>query len=196
MKDASASARLKGRRFGWALAAALLLVGCLPAGAQTFFLPAQPVTSSTPIFSARLVSPPVPAAPSYSERLETSVRADYRSHNLNPIVESATDYVETPFVQQTRVSVARFGGGRFELGGFDALRPTENFVFGPPASGNLPASSLGLQVHPAILVPLADESYGLSLSIHLQRDLQPERPVMFWRCLGRVVGAGRGCHLN
>ncbi len=138
----------------------------------------------------------MPAAPSHSERLETSVRADYRSHNLNSTIESATDYVETPFVQQTRVPVARFGGGRFELGGFDTLRPTENFVFGPPASGNLPAGSLGLQAHPAILVPLADESYGLSLSIHLQRHLHPEHPVMFWRCLGRVVGAGRGCHLN
>ena len=196
MDDASPSAGLKGRRFAWALAAALLLVGCLPAGAQSLFFPAQPVTPSRPIFSARLVSPPMPTAPSHSEHLETSVPADYRSHNLNSTIESATDYVETPFVQQTRVPVARFGGGRFELGGFDALRPTENFVFGPPASGNLPASSLGLQAHPAILVPLADESYGLSLAIHLQRDLHPEHPVMFWRCLGRVVGAGRGCHLN
>ncbi len=138
----------------------------------------------------------MPAAPSYSERIQASLPADYRSHNLNSTIESATDYVETPFVQQTRVPVARFGGGRFELGGFDALRPTENFLFGPPASGNLLAGSLGLQAHPAIVVPLADQSYGLSLSIHLQHHLQPEHPVMFWRCLGRVVGAGRGCHLN
>ena len=196
MNDASPSTGLKGWRFAWALPAVMVLVGCLPAGAQTLFFPAQAVRSSTPIFSARLVSPPMPAAPSHSERLETSVPADYRSHNLDSTIESATDYVETPFVQQTRVPVARFGAGRFELGGFDALRPTENFVFGPPASGNLPAGSQGLQAHPAIRVPLADESYGLSLSIHLKRELQPEHPVMFWRCLGRVVGAGRGCHLN
>lgn len=104
------------------------------------------------------------------------------------------DYVETSFVQHTFVPLARFARGHFELGGFDTLRPVENELLGPPHSGSLAAWGVSTQVHPGIWAPEADESYGLSLSIHLKRDPQPEHHAQILRCLGWIVG--RGCHLN
>ncbi len=138
----------------------------------------------------------MPVASSDPDRLWTDAPVSHLSHHHSSTLESAISYVENPFVQQTSLPLARFGGGRFELGGFDILRPTENFLLGPPSSGGLPAWSVGLQVHPAILTPLADESFGVSLSIRIKRDSEPGHPVQFLRCLGWVVGAGRGCHLN
>ena len=196
MKDAAASAAERARRVGWALAAALVLGGCLPASAQTLFLPARPVTPSAFTFSARFVPPPMLVIPSDSIRLAINASADSPSRNRSSMIESTADSVQTPFVQQTQLPLARFAGGRLELGGFDTLRPVENFLLGPPASGRLAAWSAGLQTHPAVQVPLSDESFGLSLSIHRKRDLESEHPVQVWRCLGWVVGAGRGCHLN
>jgi hypothetical protein len=81
-------------------------------------------------------------------------------------------------------------GGRFELDGFSALRPMENVLLGPPAP------NAATKAHPAISVPRADESYGIRLTIHVTRGPQSEHPLQIWRCLGWVVGAGRGCHLN
>ena len=169
----------------------ILLVGCsLPASAQNLFLPGRLGEPGSPTFSVRLQF----TAARAPNRLATEVPADYHANKLNSSVDSATRYVETPFVQQTLVPLARFAGGHLELGGFDTLRPMENELLGPPPSGNLAVWSVAAQVHPGIWVPQSDESYGLSLSIHLKRELEPGRQTQALRCLGWVVG--RGCHLN
>ncbi len=174
---------------GPALLVALLLASYLPAAAQNLVLPARFAPGATPTFSARLQFPLFSATANDSERLASVVPADYRGHNHSPEVESTVDYVKTPFVEQTRLPLARFSGGRFEFSGFDALRPMENVLLGP-------AWRMGTQAHPAIWVPLADQSYGVSLSINLKHGPQSEHPLQFWRCLARVVGAVHGCHLN
>src|SRR5215510_7113679 len=147
-----------------ALVAILLLGRCLPAAAQNVFLPTRPAAHTAPTFSVQLQ--PVPPA---SNRLATDVPVDYRANKLSSTVDSVMHYVETPFVQQTLVPLARFVGGHFELGGFDILRPMENELMGPPPSGSLTDWSVATQVHPGIWVPESDESYGVSLSIHLKR---------------------------
>lgn len=190
MKDRATNPVPRPGSSGLALVAILLAGGCLPASAQNLSLAARPAAPPTPTFSVRLQ--PAPPAPN---RLATDVPADYHTNKLTSIVDSATHYVETPFVQQALVPLARFSGGRFELGGFDTLRPMENELLGPPSSGSLEVWSVATQAHPGIWVPEADQSYGLSLSVRLKkRDPQPGRQAQILRCLGWAVG--RGCHLN
>jgi len=165
----------------------------MPASAQTLLLPARPVIPSALTLSARVVSPPMLVSPGDFIRPAINASADSPSRNLDSMIESAVDSVETPFAQQTQLPLARFAGGRLELGGFDTLRPVENFLLGP---GSFAPWSAGLQIHPGVLVPPSDESFGLSLSIHGKRDPESQHPVQVWRCLGWVVGAGRGCHLH
>ncbi len=188
-KDAGANAP----RMSWAgpaLVLALLLAGCLPASAQNLILSAGPAPLATPAFSAQLQAPPLAAALSYPDPLAMVIAADYRGRDHDPGIGSTVDYVKTPFVEQNHLPVARFFGGRFELGGFNTLRPMENVLLGPPAL------NAATKAHPGIRVPLSDESYGLSLSIRLKRHPAPEHQVSVWRCLGWVVGGGRGCRLN
>jgi len=79
--------------------------------------------------------------------------------------------------------------------GFDRLEPTENLLWGLPGAGSLPAWGVGTQSHPGVFAPRADESYGLSLTIHFRRDPDALRGSPLLRCRGRVFGV-RGCHLN
>jgi len=190
MKNAQANATWIPNWAGPALVLALMLAGSLPVAAQNLILPARRAPLATPAFSARLQSPALAAAANYPDRLTMVVAADDRDRNHNLGIGSTVDYMKTPFVEQKYLPVARFFGGRFELGGFSALRPMENVLLGPPAS------NATTKVHPAISVPRADESYGIRLTIHLKDGPQSEHGLQIWSCLGRVVGAGRGCHLN
>ncbi len=105
------------------------------------------------------------------------------------------DFAETPFSQQVRLPFASLLRGRVKMGGFDRLAPTENLLWGLPGAGSLPAWGIGMQSHPGVFAPRADESYGLSLTIHFRRDPDALRGSPLLRCLGRVFGL-HGCHLD
>jgi hypothetical protein len=82
-----------------------------------------------------------------------------------------------------------------QFAGFYNLQTTENMLLGLPGAGSLPAWSVSMQSHPGVLVPRADRSYGLSLSIQLKRESEPGPHSLVLRCLGWVVGV-HGCRLN
>lgn len=118
----------------------------------------------------------------------------YAHFNHNATLESSVDTVDTPFAERVRMPVAVLGGGRMKLGGFYSYGQTENVLLGLPGSGALPAWSASRQNHPGVLVPFADESYGLSLTLGLRRDSDPDHRPQLLRCLGWVMHV-RGCHL-
>ncbi len=118
-----------------------------------------------------------------------------QGHNHSASLESALGYVETPFAEQTRLRLGSLSGGRMQLGAFYSFSQTENLLLGPPGSGSLPAWSVSTQNHPGVTVPLADESYGLSVSIRLKRDAEPDPRIHVLRCLAWVLGV-RGCVSN
>lgn len=193
----------------WMLASGLLLAGALPAAAQNqpalVEKPSQPAPrilyaglEFAPQFSAqaaseRLARPAAQlAAPVHSEPL-FAAPAPAVEPMPGTTLESSFRYEETPFSQRVQLPVARLLSGRIQLRGFDTLESTENAVWGPP--GSMPAWSVTSQAHPGVLAPHASESFGVSLDIRLKRDAGEGRPIQFLRCLGWLVGAGRGCRL-
>ena len=122
-------------------------------------------------------------------------RISGRRKGHNHSLESSVDFAETFFDQEVHVHMASLLGGRVQMEGFDRLEPAENLLWGLPGAGSLPAWGVGIQSHPGVFAPRADESYGLSLIIHLRRDPDSLRASPLLRCLGRVLGV-RGCHLN
>jgi len=104
------------------------------------------------------------------------------------------NYVGTPFVEHMSLPVVSISGGRIEFGGFYSYQATQNVLLGLPGGGSLPAWSVNQQTHPGAVVPLADISYGLRVSLHMKRDPQPGPRLHVLRCLARMVGAGQGCY--
>jgi hypothetical protein len=117
------------------------------------------------------------------------------THNHNASLESSVGFVETPFAEDVRLPLTSLAGGRLRFGPFYNFSQTENILLGLPGAGSLPAWSVSLRNHPGVTVPLADESYGLSLSIRPKRDSEPGPRVHLLRCLGWALGA-RGCFSN
>jgi hypothetical protein len=83
-------------------------------------------------------------------------------------VMSMYEYTETPFVQHVLVPVVSFAGGRLQVGGYLRMESSENIQMGLPGCGSLPAWSVGLQNHEAVIVPRADASAGFNISFRLR----------------------------
>ncbi|HEX2713852.1 MAG TPA: hypothetical protein VHM88_16780 [Candidatus Acidoferrales bacterium] len=151
----------------------------------------RPVRQAVRVFPTRLRAPAreLPAYPERTNDLLPLMCSD-RTHNAS--IDSAVGYVETPFAEELRTPVAWLLRGRLQFGPFYSFRQTENVLLGLPGSGTLPAWSVGIQNHPGLLVPLADKSYGLSLSLRIKRQTEPAPRIHMLRCLGRVLGT-RGC---
>ena len=146
-------------------------------------------------FSVRLEAPLRLPTPAYPERTLGVVPLGNPGHNHSASLESMIGYVETPFVEEARLPVASLAGGRLEFGPFYSFSQTENVLFGLQGSGSLPAWSVSMQNHPGAHVPLADESYGLSLSIRLKREAEPGPRIHVLRCLAWVLRS-HGCRSN
>jgi hypothetical protein len=171
----------------WMLASGLLLAGALPAAAQN---PPALVEKALPpaprILYAGLEFAPQFSAQAASERL---ARPAARAEEPKPgtTLESSFRYEETPFSQRVQLPVARLLSGRIQLRGFDTVESSENAVW--------PGWSVTTQAHPGVWAPRADERFGVSLDIRLKRDAGEGHSIQFLRCLGWLVGAGRGCRL-
>lgn len=112
--------------------------------------------------------------------------------NHSASLESSVDFGETPFAEEARLPLFAFSRGRVQLGPFYSYRYTENVLMGPPGAGSLSAWSVSMQNHPGVIVPLGDETYGLSLAVRLKGESDPEPRIHLFRCLAWVVG-GHGC---
>ena len=112
----------------------------------------------------------------------------YHSHDST--LEKAIQYSGTPFKEQFRLPIGSFLGGRVLLGGFGAVVPMENILWGLPGSGSLPEWSEIRMGHPGLNVPYFNNSYGLSLALHPTG--QPGRRVgsRLGRCVGWLLGIG------
>ncbi len=157
-------------------------------------LPQRPALVPALTLTVPLEAPLRLPAPVYAERtLELAPRV-IQTHNHSASLESSVGYVETPFGEEARLPLASLAGGRLQFGPFYNFSQTENVLMGLPGAGSLPAWS-GMQNHAGVTVPLADESYGLNLSIRLKRDPEPGPRIHLLRCVGWVLGA-RGCVSN
>ncbi len=170
----------------WMLASGLLLAGALPASAQYRFSSAILSRPSSGIFLEQTRPAAQLAAPVHSEPL-FATPAPAVEPKPGTTLESSFRYEETPFSQRVQLPVARLLSGRIQLRGFDTVESSE--------SADWPGWSVTTQAHPGVWVPRASERFGVSLDIRLKRDAGEGRPIQFLRCLGWLVGAGRGCRL-
>lgn len=196
-----AQSDLELERSDWAPAAGLAarLGGSLPLmgadSAKPLSLVAlRPARGAVRAFPGQLRAP-MRELPTYPERTNDLLPLTRSDHNHDASIESAVGYSETPFAEELRTPMAWFLGGRLQFGPFYSFRQTENVLLGLPGSGSLPAWSVGMQNHPGLLVPLADESYGLSLSLRIKRQSEPVARIHMLRCLAKVLGT-RGCVSN
>ena len=74
------------------------------------------------------------------------------------------DFVETPFASSVRVPMASVAAGRLQLSGYHCVASSENFQMGLPRGGVLPATGIGQQSHPLIMVPQNNESGGFNIT--------------------------------
>jgi hypothetical protein len=109
-------------------------------------------------------------------------------HSHDSAVEKAIQFSETPFMEQFRMPIGSFLGGRVLLGGFGSVVPTENIHWGLPGSGSLPNWSEIRVGHPGLNVPYFNNSFGLSLTLH--RTGHPDQGVGsgLGRCVSWLLG--------
>jgi hypothetical protein len=109
-------------------------------------------------------------------------------HSHDSAVEKAIQFSETPFMEQYRMPIGSFLGGRVLLGGFGSVVPTENILWGLPGSGSLPNWSEIRVGHPGLDVPYFNNSFGLSLTLH--RTGHPDQGVGsgLGRCVSWLLG--------
>jgi hypothetical protein len=156
--------------------------------------PPRIAPARTPTFSVRVEAPLRLQISAYSDRTIWPAAPGAWSHNHSSALESAMNYVGTPFVEHMSLPVASISGGRIEFGGFYSYQATQNVLLGLPGGGSLPAWSVNQQTHPGAVVPLADVSYGLRVVLRMRRDSQPGQRLHVLRCLAWMVGAGTGCY--
>ncbi len=161
---------------------------------HSFLLPRY-ILGVTPSSSSLREAAGMPVGPGFSAVFNPRNSQPSIGYDRAASLQSAADLVETPFAEHVGVPVATLAQGRIRLAGFYSLQTAENVLLGWPGAGSLPAGSASLQSHPGVLVPRAEESYGLRLSIQLERESEPGPHNQVLRCLGWVVGV-RGCRLN
>ena len=111
------------------------------------------------------------------------------------VVDTQVDYVETTFSEQVRMPLFRFWRGRVEIGAFYSDQYMTNILLGSERAGLAISSSFEL-AHFRKFTPTDDVSYGMMLSLPFKPDLEWGPHIHGWRCLGWVVGHGRGCRLD
>jgi hypothetical protein len=112
------------------------------------------------------------------------------------VVDSQVDYMQTPFNEQVRLPLFRVWRGRVEIGAFNSDQSLDNTLLGPQRAAGLPISSVFEPAHTGRFTPVDNLSYGIMLSLHFKPNSEWGPHIHGWRCLGWVVGSGRGCRLD
>jgi hypothetical protein len=163
----------------------VLLSSCLPGAAQT---PATQVLlrqeGSAPIRTLFRSVPAQLPATTFIPPLGPGKPPAHFVVRLVAAYKDDLEVVHTPFVTESRVSVAQLWRGRVQLVGFESELNIENLLLGASGTG-----------HPGVKAPREVVLYGISLRFRLGRDAQTGSRGGIWQCLARAVGAGRGCRL-
>ncbi len=157
--------------------------------------PGRPAAASSPVLSAPLevqlplvtALPVVYPAPAGLGLRVLSLRGmDNRGEQPISRIISSIRSVATPIVQQRRLPIAAFWGGRLQLGAFESVYPMENVVLGLPVSGSsAPRARSGARL------PRGRKSYGLTVWVQLGRGSQPGGRFPVWHGLPWLGRASR-----
>ncbi len=161
------------------LIAVAVLIGSSPVFAQDFAPAPNAAIVRAVSYNPTVSNAPMPAAPVPALHLDTKHSAPVVTRDLfSPIaranesrasaIDSMYDYYETPFVSNLYVTVASIAGGRLQLAGYHSYASSENFQMGLPGGGTLPAWGVTLQSHPAVTVPLTNESGGFNVTFYFR----------------------------
>jgi hypothetical protein len=82
-------------------------------------------------------------------------------------MEAAFYCNDTPFIDQVRLPMAAFWGGRVKLIGFESDVTTANFVLGLPGAGLLTSLSMTGSGHLAMRTPPSDQLVGVHMTLNL-----------------------------
>lgn len=82
-------------------------------------------------------------------------------------MEAAFYCNDTPFIDQVRLPMAAFWGGRVKLVGFESDVTTANFVLGLPGAGLLTSLSMTGSGHLATRTPPSDQLVGVHMTLNL-----------------------------
>lgn len=82
-------------------------------------------------------------------------------------MEAAFYCNDTPFIDQVRLPMAAFWGGRVKLIGFESDVTTANFVLGLPGAGLLTSLSMTGSGHLATRTPPSDQLVGVHMTLNL-----------------------------
>ena len=82
------------------------------------------------------------------------------------------DYTETPFLEEITLPLGAFWKGRVELEAAAWDYSMENFLWGVPGSGSLPAWGVTVQSHVLLAAPNQAGVIGINISLH--RGVAPE----------------------
>lgn len=172
------------------LLAISFLAASVPAAAQSHFqLASAGAAPPQPIYAARLETPPT-AVLTFSRGRDSFPEPPSPLRDRALSLGSLAATSETPFAQQVNFPVLCPPSGRFEVGGFFAMRPMENLLWGLPGAGSLPARGVAGHSHPGVWAPYPEQSFGLSLRIHLHGRADLTSRPQAWRCLGKLLRLG------
>jgi hypothetical protein len=108
-------------------------------------------------------------------------------------MESAFYCNDTPFVDQVRLPLATFWGGRVKLVGFESDVTTANFVMGLPGQGALRnLSAFGGNGFLAVHTPPSDQLAGIHMTISWHGSAVEPGDSSGLRGIEYLVRAGRG----
>lgn len=106
-------------------------------------------------------------------------------------MEAAFQCNDTPFIDQVRLPLGTFWGGRIKLVGFESDVTTANFVLGLPGAGTLHSLSMFGSGHLAVWTPPSDQLVGMNMMFTLRdREIQA-MDMSAARGLQHAVRAGR-----
>jgi len=99
--------------------------------------------------------------------------------------------LDTPFLSAVHLPLASFWRGRIKVDGFGSDLPTDNILWGLPWSGTAQGLNWNGGEHLGVIVPAADESYGLHLTLHLHAGAVEAGDNCAWHGMQQAVRAGR-----
>jgi hypothetical protein len=167
----------------------------VPTAAQTpatQIVPAQervaPNMTMVRMVPAPLIAPSFPLSESsgksaahFSYLFVGAYARDQSLESLSPMRE-----VKTLFLTQSSLPLVQLWGGRLRLDGFTSRLHMQNVQLGPSAAGGLMDFRPQRQGYPSVTRSVV--LYGVSLSLHLERDAQIACPARIWRYLARIAG--------
>jgi hypothetical protein len=168
-----------------------MLAASMPAAAQQHTQSAEAGPATQVVYSARLESAHVMRL-NYSRGREASqAGAPLFSPRRSSSLTAMASRNDTAFAQEVALPLLASSRGKFEFQGFFRLRATENILMGLPGSGSLPAWGVSTQSHPGVWTPMADQSFGVSLKLHLHRGDVVSRNAQGLHCIGKLWAAAR-----